>query len=486
MMPINNFPDANNRRPAGRVRLPLWAASLLLLSILILLVGSGVLLFRWMYTLSSDLPINLPGDAPAVSEASGGGEASDPATAEDAEATDEPPSLLSPAAFQPWPGRERVTILILGIDQRCDETGPTRTDTMMLLTLDPVGRTAAALSLPRDLWVEIPSYGLDRINVAYYLGELNEHPGGGPALATATVESFLGVQVDYYITINFDAFVAIVDLLGGIEIDVPEAIDDPTYPDRCYGYEGFSIDTGRQLLDGQTALKYARTRATLGGDVDRAGRQQAVVMAVRDKALRLNMLPQLISNFPQLWQILQEHVHTNLSEVEIIQLALLAREIEADDLRTEVIDYRYVYNETTVDGRDVLIPNRPAIRILRDELFTAVAPPPLVVENLPELMLAEGARVVVYNGTPTIGLAAATQAYLLEQQINVTGIGNADSAAYPSTQIIDFGDHPSTRLYLIQLLGIPPLNATTSVQPATDYDILIILGADWELPQSDS
>lgn len=482
MRSTNKVPDANIRRPAGRVRLPLWAAGLLLVSILVLLVGSGVMLFRWMYNLSGDLNIISPG----VSEAGEGGGASDPATHGNPDPTNEAPGGFSLEAFQPWPGRERVTILVLGIDQRCDETGPTRTDTIMLLTLDPVGRTAAALSLPRDLWVEIPNYGLDRINVAHYLGELNDYPGGGPALAMATVESFLGVRVDYYLTINFDAFVAIVDMLGGIEIDVPEAIEDPTYPDRCYGYEGFSIDAGRQLLDGQTALKYARTRATLEGDIDRADRQQAVVLAMRDKVLQLDMLPQLVRNFPELWQLLHEHVRTNLNEVEIIQLALLGREIASEDIRHEVIDYRYVYNETTVDGRDVLIPNRPAIRTLRDELFTAVIPPPPVIENLLQLMQAEGARVVVYNGTSTVGLAAATQAYLIEQSINVTAIGNADSAAYPSTQVIDFGDHPNTRLYLTQLLDIPPLNATTSAQPAADYDILIILGADWELPQNDS
>lgn len=179
----------------------------------------------------------------------------------------------------------------MGIDQRCDEEGPAHTDTMMVLTIDPVGLSAAMLSLPRDLWVEIPNFGVDRINQANYYGEIYEYPGGGQALAVQTVEALLGVPIDYYVAVNFDAFVEVVDLIGGIDIDVPEAIDDPDYPDQCYGYDPFSIAAGEQQLDGEAALKYARTRATFGGDVDRAGRQQAVILAVRQKIFDLNSIP---------------------------------------------------------------------------------------------------------------------------------------------------------------------------------------------------
>jgi len=211
------------------------------------------------------------------------------------------PINLNADSVPPWSGQERVTILMLGIDQRCEEDGPTHTDSMMLVTVDPVGLSAGILSLPRDMWVEIPSVGVDRINQANYYGEIYDYPGGGPALAVDTVEAFLGVKIDYYAAVNFDAFVEIVDQIGGIDIVAPEAITDETYPDRCYGYDPFQIEAGDQHLDGQTALKYARTRATFGGDVDRAGRQQAVVLAVRDRVLSLNMLPSLITKAPAMW-----------------------------------------------------------------------------------------------------------------------------------------------------------------------------------------
>lgn len=383
---------------------------------------------------------------------------------------------------QRWSGRERVNILLLGIDVRCDEVGPTRTDTMMVVTLDPVGLSAAALSLPRDLWVEIPGFGVDRINQAHYIGDIYEYPGGGPGLAMDTVEATLGVEINYFIAVNFDGFTEFVDLIGGIDIAVPETIDDPDYPDNCYGYDPFHIEPGQHHLDGPTALKYARTRATFGGDVDRAGRQQQVLLAVRDKILQVNMVPQLLAQSPQLWQAFQNNVQTNLTIEEVIQLALLAQDIPTSSIRTYVIDYNYVYNQTTPDGQQVLVPLRDKIRELRDRIFTPPMIPTPVIENLPLRIEEENARIAVYNGTPVFGLAGATQEYLLSLNLNVTEVGNADSALYRTTQIIDYGSHPGTTLYLSQIMAVPPLNISTGSKPAGDFDVLVIIGNDWRVP----
>jgi LCP family protein required for cell wall assembly len=390
--------------------------------------------------------------------------------------------LISSEALQRWQGTERVTILMLGIDQRCEETGPTHTDTMMVVTIDPLGLSAGMLSLPRDLWVEIPGVGVDRINQAHYFGETYEYPGGGPALAMETVESLLGVPVDYYVTVNFDAFVEMVDMIGGIDIDAPEAIDDPNYPDRCYGYDPFQIDEGMHHLDGQQALKYARTRATFGGDVDRAGRQQAVLLAVRDKVLQLENLPQLIAQAPLLWQTFQENVRTNLTLEEALQLGLLAQDIPESSIYSAVIDYNYVYNEVTPDGRAVLVPIRENIRQLRDQLFAPPVIPTPVIENLPALMANEGARVAVYNGTAVFGLATETEEYLKQNGINVTEVGNADSSTYLTSQIVTYGRFPNTARYLTQLMHIPPLNQSEGTTPEGDFDVLVIIGDDWRVP----
>ncbi|MCA9955154.1 MAG: LCP family protein [Ardenticatenaceae bacterium] len=473
------------RRAPARVRLPLWAVILIGLGIIILLIGSSVWLFKTVQGTVSSLEIINPEFANTSSNSSSTDQLPAPSSnVETIQEGDDPAPILSSDAFHRWEGRNRVSILLMGIDQRCEEEGPAHTDTMMVLTIDPVGLSAAMLSLPRDLWVEIPNFGVDRINQANYYGEIYEYPGGGQALAVQTVEALLGVPIDYYVAVNFDAFVEVVDLIGGIDIDVPEAIDDPDYPDRCYGYDPFSIEPGEQHLDGEAALKYARTRATFGGDVDRAGRQQAVILAVRQKIFDLNSIPQLIGQAPQLWQTSQENVRTNMSLDEAIQLALLVQDIPRDSIRTAVLDYNYVYNETTPDGRQVLVPVRENIRQLRDQLFAPPAIPTPVIENLPALMAAEQARVAVYNGTAEFGLAASTQEYLESFGINVTEIGNADASTYLTSQVITYGSYPNTSRYLTQLMHVPPLNVSSGTNPDGDYDILIIIGNDWRVPNS--
>lgn len=344
------------RRAPARVRLPLWAILLIGLGIIILVVGSSIWLFKTVQGAVSSLEIINP-EFTNTSNSSTSEQLPAPSSnIESIQESADPGSILSPDAFHRWDGKNRVSILLMGIDQRCDEEGPAHTDTMMVLTIDPVGLSAAMLSLPRDLWVEIPNFGVDRINQANYYGEIYEYPGGGQALAVQTVEALLGVPIDYYVAVNFDAFVEVVDLIGGIDIDVPEAIDDPDYPDQCYGYDPFSIAAGEQQLDGEAALKYARTRATFGGDVDRAGRQQAVILAVRQKIFDLNSIPQLIAQAPQLWQTSQENVRTNMTLDEAIQLALLVQDIPRESIRTAVLDFNYVYNETTPDGRSGIGP----------------------------------------------------------------------------------------------------------------------------------
>jgi LCP family protein required for cell wall assembly len=120
----------------------------------------------------------------------------------------------------------------MGLDLRDWEGGgPSRTDTMLLYTLDPVTHSAGMLSIPRDLWVNIPGFEYGKINTAYYLGEAYDTPGGGPGLAIETVEELLGIPINYYGEVDFDAFVRLVDEIGGIEINVPEEISvDPLGP----------------------------------------------------------------------------------------------------------------------------------------------------------------------------------------------------------------------------------------------------------------
>lgn len=470
--------DSRGPRRNSGVRLPVWALLLLLgLGILILFLSS-VWLFRTVRGLaavtdgvgSEFVPGAEPVDqGPFAPEVLPGTAAA-------------PVGEVAPETIPEWAGMERVNVLILGVDLRCDEEGPTHSDTIIVATIDPLSRSAALLSLPRDLWVEIPNYGVNRINQAYFLGQAYEYPGGGPALAVETVESFLGITIDYHVAVDFKAVIDFVDLMGGVVIDVPERIVDPNYPDNCYGYDPFTIEAGRQRLDGETALKYARTRVTFGGDVDRAGRQQQVIMAVREQATQLDTLPQLLFRAPQLWQSFQANVDTDLELDTTLQLANLVRNIPGDSIRNEVLDFDYVYNDTTFDGQQVLVPLRDQVRALRDELFAPPAVPTPVIEALPTMVTVENARVAIHNGTPVFGLASETQDYLRRQGLTITEIGNADSATYSSTQIIDYGSNPGTVQQLVRLLNVPPLNVSSGSNPAGDYDILIVLGGDWKVP----
>lgn len=468
--------NSRDRRDSPRIQLPLWAIAILGSLLLIIVVISTIWLFRTIRNIAAETTTDtpefiVPDEGYSSDQIIVGGEES--------QFSEEPLPVIVPEEIESWSGEERINFLFLGVDKRCDEDGPTHTDSVMIATVDPVSMSAALLSLPRDLWVEIPGFGVDRINQAYYFGQAYEYPGGGQALAMETVEALLGVPIDYFITVDFQGFIDGVDLIGGIEIDVPEAIDDPDYPDNCYGYDPFQIEAGAQRLNGQTALKYARTRATFGGDVDRAGRQQTVLLAIRDQILRLNQLPRLFIQAPQLWRTFQDSLKTNLALEDALELALLMQEIPQEHINTAVLDYNFVYNETTPDGRQVLVPLRDEIRKLRDELFALSAVPAPVIENLSELMVEEGARVALYNGTAVFGLAGETQQYLQDLGVNITEIGNAESATYINSQIIDFGSHDNTVMFLIQEMQIPPLNVSTETDQTSEYDLLVILGNDW-------
>src|SRR5688572_19103945 len=188
---------------------------------------------------------------------------------------------LAPA--EPQVNIPAINVLLLGSDARPGESDISNTDTMILLSFDPQNRTVGLLSLPRDLWVPIPGFGYEtRINTAFPLGETYGYEGGGAQLAKDTVSSFIGQPVQYYARVNFQGFVELVDMIGGVDIVVPFTIHDDEYPTDDYGVETFYLEAGQQHLDGATALKYVRTR-NVDDDYGRASRQQQVIRAVADK-----------------------------------------------------------------------------------------------------------------------------------------------------------------------------------------------------------
>ena len=262
---------------------------------------------------------------------------------------------------------DRTNILVMGIDRRPGESFISRTDSMMLMSIDPQSEEASILSIPRDLYAIIPGYGRDRINTAFVYGSAGDNPVGGAALAMSTVEYNLGVPVDHYVLVDFSAVTKGVDTLGGVDVFVPYDIDDPTYHDMNYGYDPLYIPAGLQHLDGRTALKYARTRH-VDNDFGRAYRQQQVLLAARDKALGLGITG-LLARAPELYKRVEQGIRTDLSMEQIVQLSQAASAIDSENIRNEVLDQDYVSPFITDKGAQVLVLDPEATTPLINELF---------------------------------------------------------------------------------------------------------------------
>lgn len=378
-----------------------------------------------------------------------------------------------------WDGKSRVTILVMGLDY--DDTAERRTprsDSMILFSMDPIANTAGMLSIPRDLWVQIPGFEYARINTAYYLGEAyNVPPEGGPTLAVETVEQVIGVPINYYAVIDFDAFVKFIDTLGGLDMYIREEIVvDPIGPNNTV-----TLYPGVQNLSGAVVLGYARNRHTAGGDEDRSRRQQEVIMAIREQILQWNMLPTLAANAPQLYSDLSSGIRTNMTLDEIVRLATLAANVPTENIKQGVIGVEQVLFGTTPDGTQaILIPIYDKIRLLRDDIFATggAAAPIAIGGDTAALVAAEGARIVVQNGSQVPDLATRTGNYLIGLGMNVIG-ENPPDQAYAATQMILYNGKPYTAAYLAGLMNISTANIFMVYTPDASADIQIIVGNDW-------
>jgi polyisoprenyl-teichoic acid--peptidoglycan teichoic acid transferase len=383
---------------------------------------------------------------------------------------------------EPWDGASRVSLLIMGLDYRdwALGEGPPRTDTMVLLTIDPLTKTAGMLSIPRDLWVNIPGYGYGRINMAYSLGEGDKLPGGGPGLAMETVEGVLGIPIDYYAQIDFDAFVRFIDEIGGIKITIEETIKVDLIGD---GRETIKrLKPGTHTLPGDVALAYARQRYTEGGDFDRADRQQQVILAIRNQMLRPEMIPTLLQRAPTLYNELSSGINTNLSLDQAIRLGLLAVQVPLESIKRGIIGAQQINFAQTPDGsQQVLKPLPEQIRILRDEIFTTEGPlgPSADTEDMLGLAQQEAARISVLNGAGLPGLAGTTAEYLANQGLNIPPefVGDGEPSFY--TRVIVHTGKPYTMSYLVELMGITPNNILIRYDPSATSDVELILGNDW-------
>jgi LCP family protein required for cell wall assembly len=377
-----------------------------------------------------------------------------------------------------WTDRDRLNVLLLGIDHRDDEPiDGSRSDTMMLVSIDPSTRSVVMVSLPRDLWVSIPGHGEQRINVA--------HMVGGPELAMRTVGANFGLRVDHYARVDFRGFEQIVNTLGGVFLDVERPIKDDEYPTEDYGIMRIYIPPGPQWLDGKTALQYARSRHS-ENDFGRARRQQRLLVAMRDRAIQANMIFKAWELIP----LAQKTMSTNFGPLELAKLAKLSTEIDRDRVANLVIDTEYASPILTADGADVLVPDRMAVQsAINRALARAAAAPTSVPASVPESASAAQppappapTRVEVLNGTTRQGLARATADWLQQKGFEVTRVDSADRPDYPQTQLMAQPGQESAAAALASALGLPQTQVQPLPQVPGTVDVRLILGQNYRLP----
>jgi polyisoprenyl-teichoic acid--peptidoglycan teichoic acid transferase len=457
--------------------------------VIAILIAVGIFIFiRGLVTCWIITP--LPGVTPANCGTLSGGGLTEPTINEQgtpiAPVVDLPPAISIPDSDLPpaWDGASRITVLLIGLDYRdyVANEGPPRSDTMILLTIDPLTKSAGMLSIPRDMWVNIPGFEYGRINMAYFFGEGSKLPGGGPELARKTVEQFIGVPIQYYAQIDFNTFVEFIDLIGGIDIDNQEELRlDPV------GHARDKIKLtccGIRHLNGEKALAYVRFRKDKEGDVGRSQRQQKAIIAIRNKVLSPENFPVLLGQAQQFYEEFSAGIKTNMPLDVALQLGVLAKDIPLESIKQGVIDYTMVaLDNTTLGGEaaSVMKPLPDKIRELRDQIFTTGgAVSPLASQGDPvALMQADASRVRIVNGSFSPGLDNTTGQYLLSRGVQVTEVGTADRA-YDQTTVILYAPKLYTLKYLQAVFGI---SSSTQIvirpDPTSTVDIEVRLGNDW-------
>lgn len=400
----------------------------------------------------------------------------------------EDPALLQPVGAallgtEPgtvaWNGSDPINVLIMGIDPRATETP--NSDTMMVLHVDPSAHDVTMLSIPRDLYVTVPSplgsaapYGTWKINAAYAIG-YNSVIGShnvdyslttGAQYAQTTVESALRIPINYYAVVKFSGYQEIVDAMGGVNVCVPQAINDESYPAaQGYGYDPLHIKAGCQQMDGTLALKYARERHVYAEqDLGRIQAQQAILTGLEKKLLS----PATILRAPAILSAVDRATITNIPHSMLPQLGVLMGRARGDHTKHLYLnaDQGYVTGAQTLDGADILQGNWPKIRALVANTFTD-----------PQLQ-AEHAVVQVRNGQHVEGLAGMYGQMLGDMGFNMIGPVAADRRDYVRDRVIVNTDRPGAGYTARKLAQMFQAEEVSQPLGASAPQVVLILGSD--------
>ncbi len=377
---------------------------------------------------------------------------------------------------------QTLYFLLTGLDKRewLGDTGPGLTDTIIVAFLDVKQEKAGLISIPRDTWVEVPEYGPYKINQAYSLGEAYGYSGGGgPGLLMDTAGDLLGIEIDYYVQVDFEAFVVLVDAVNGVLVDVPAEI--LVWPNAEMEGDMKRLQPGIQVLPGNLALGYVRTRDTDEGDFGRTKRQQQVLVGLQKKIFSYEILPVVIPKVPALYRDLSSNMETNLALNQLISLAWAVRDINPQSLHTRTIREPIVEAGFNDRNQYVLFPDIEQIRkIWHDlqEISATPIPEPTKEPSLEEYIQQENASIAILNGTSSPGLAGEAADFLIANGVNITEVGNYDKFK-DQTYIYDYTGNPYTVQSILTLMNYSQTRLFHRSDPDTTADIVIILGADW-------
>lgn len=422
---------------------------------------------------------------------------------------------------------DRINFVLLGMGGP-NHDGANLTDTIIVGSFKPSTKRLVLMNIPRDLSVPIAGYGWRKINSANALAEAKEPGSGGQATADLIGE-ILEIPIHYYFRVDFAGFVKIIDDLGGIEVEVDNTLDDYSYPimgeeenpDYYSRFEHLHIDAGRQTMDGELALKYARSRHGVGAegsDFARSKRQQKILMAIKEKLFDANNLfrPKLIMN---IISDAENHVSTNLTPEELVSAWQLAKDMKAENIININLDNSptgLLYDQKGADGAYFLVPRAGDFREIIaqfnaallespaeetivspttdshiDESSEIVAPSPTI--NPADLPTKANAKLDIRNSTAINGLAARTRTKLQKYGFTVVNVSNTSHKNLPTTTIYDltYGAKPEDLALLqyqtkaVAVQNIPDwLAAETSEllknkQDMTQPDFILILGNNY-------
>jgi LCP family protein required for cell wall assembly len=386
-------------------------------------------------------------------------------------------SLIS-GQGQPLKGEStgRVNVLLLGTGDK-GHGGDSLSDTIMVVSYDVKSKSIAMISLPRDLYVQIPKHGYAKINAANAYGEQEKYPGGGTALAKETVENTLAVPIHYTVRVDFSGFRDIVDALGGVTVDVENSFCDYDYPVEYKGdTRTVCFTKGKQQMNGTKALQFSRSRHSIqngeGSDFARAKRQQRLLIAIKDKALSNSTVFNPKKMF-DIMNALGAHIKTDFGMADLVRLNELAKGVDTGKIINRNFDSSpegLLVAESGAAGY-ILKPrtgNFKEIQTVVKGIFAMV------------MVKEEKAGIALYNGTWNTGLAGRLAEKMKTEGYNVLTSGDSDTKNITKTQIIDYtdGKKPETIKALEFKFGVKATKAESGTSSTSE--IKIIVGKDYK------